>query len=76
MTKVYILFYESVLPTFTRLNILLRREDPNIFLIADVIQAFLKKLFSKFVILEAIRVRDDVTKVDFKIPQITLVTMQ
>lgn len=28
MTEVYLLFYEAVMPTFTRLNLLLQREDP------------------------------------------------
>lgn len=48
MTEVYFLFYESVLPTFTHTNLLLQREDPNIYLVADAIRTFLKKLLSKF----------------------------
>lgn len=37
MTEVFLLFYESVLPTFTRVNLLLQQEDPNIYLVADAI---------------------------------------
>ena len=64
----YLLFYQSVLPTFTPVNLLLQREDPNIYLVTDSIQAFLKKLLSKFVTLQAIKAEDDVTKVDFLNP--------
>ena len=68
LTEVYLLFYQSVLPTFTQVNLLLQREDPNIYLVADSIRVFLKKLLSKFVTLQAIRAEDDVTKVDFENP--------
>ena len=37
MTEVYLLFYQSVLPTFMHTNLLLQREDPSIFLVADTI---------------------------------------
>ena len=68
MTVVYLLFYESVLPTFTHVN-LLQREDPNIYLVASAIRSFLKKLLSKFVTLQAIRAeQDDTTKVSFQNP--------
>ncbi len=66
MTEVYLLFYESVLPTFTRINLLLQREDPNIYLVADAIRAFMKKLLSKFVTLRAIKKEEDITKVEFE----------
>lgn len=36
-----VLFYQSVLPTFTQLSLLLQQEDPNIYLVADEIRAFL-----------------------------------
>ena len=68
LTEVYLLFYQSVLPTFTQVNLLLQREDPNIYLVADAIRLFLKKLLSKFVTLQAIRAVDDVTKVNFQNP--------
>ena len=45
MTEVYLLFYQSVLPTFMHTNLLLQREDPSIFLVADTIRSFLKKTF-------------------------------
>lgn len=69
MTEVYLLFYESVLPVFTRVNLLLQREDLNIFLVADAIRAFLKKLLSKFVTLQAIREQEDITDVNFLDPK-------
>lgn len=68
MTEVYLLFYESVLPTFTHINLLLQREDPNIYLVADAIRCFFRKLLSKFVTLQAIREQSDITNVDFCSP--------
>lgn len=62
ISEVYLLFYQAVLPVFSRLNLLLQREYPTVFLIADEIRAFLKKLLGKFIKLEA---ADDVTKVDY-----------
>jgi len=32
MVEIYLLFYQAVLPIFTRINLLLQREDPNIYL--------------------------------------------
>ena len=64
MTEVYMFFYQSVLPTFTHLNLLLQREDPNIYLVADAIRTFLKKLLSKFVKLPVITTAN-VTEIDF-----------
>ena len=65
MTEIYLLFYQAILPTFTNLNLLLQHEDPNIFLVADSIRAFFKKLLSKFVKLQAISLVSDITEVDF-----------
>ena len=65
MTEIYMLFYESVLPTITHLNLLLQREDPNIYLVSDAIRSFLRKLLSKFIKLPVIRNCDDITEVNF-----------
>ena len=66
MTEVYLLFYESVLPTFTHINLLLLREDPNIYLVADAIRSFLRKFLSRFLTFHAIKSVDDITLVDFQ----------
>ena len=50
----YLLFYQHVLPIFTRLN-LLQREHPTIFLIPTEIRSFLKKLLIKIVTVRAIK---------------------
>ena len=68
MTEVYLLFYEALLPTFTNLNLLLQREDPNIFLVADAIHSFLKKLLAKFVTIQVIKAHTDIFAVDFQCP--------
>ena len=65
MTEIYLLFYESVLPTFTHLNLLLQREDPNIYLVADEIRAFFLKLLIKLVKLRVIKAASDITAIDF-----------
>ena len=49
-------------------NLLLQWEDPNIFLVADTIRSFLKKVFSKFTTIEAISNADDITEVDYLSP--------
>lgn len=65
MTEVYLFFYQSVLPTFTSINLLLQQEYPNIFLVAKAIRRFLKQLLSKFVTIRAIKASADITEVDF-----------
>ena len=66
MTEVYLLFYQSILPTFTQINLLLQQEFPNIFLVADGIRSFLKKIFSKFISVQAIKAVNCITKVSFE----------
>ena len=68
MTEVYLLFFESVFPIFTRIN-LLQQEDPCIHLVAWSIREFIKKLFSKFVTIQAIKASSDITKVEFQKPE-------
>lgn len=73
MSEVYLLFYQSVLPVFTRLNLLLQREYPTIFLVADEIRSFLKKLLSQFVKLWAIKDAEAITEVEFNCADIQLI---
>ena len=62
MTEVYLLFYLSV---FTQLNHLLQRENPNIYLVADEIRAFLQKLLNKFARVKVLKAASDITAIDF-----------
>ena len=48
MKEIYLLFFQSVLPTFKRFNLFLQHEEPSIFLVADGIQSFLKSLLGRF----------------------------
>ena len=66
MTEVYLLFYEVVLPTFTCLNLLMQREDPSIFLVADEMRSFIRKILAKFVTIQAIKSKNDVTAVPYE----------
>ena len=49
ITEIYLLFYQSVIPVFTRLNQLLQHGDPLIYLLYSQMRAFLKNLISRFV---------------------------
>ena len=64
MTEVYLLFYQATLQLFVNFNKLLQREDP-IILIAGQMTTFLKKLFSKFVTIQAIRGASDITSINY-----------
>ena len=68
MTEIYLLFFQSVLPTFNRFNLFLQREEPSIFLVADGIQSFLKSLLGRFLTIESILSSDNVENVDFMNP--------
>ena len=68
MTEIYLLFFQSVLPTFNRLNLLLQREKPSIFLVADGIQSFLKTLLGRFLTIESIVSADNIENIDFMNP--------
>ena len=61
ITEVYLLFYQSVLPMFTHLNLFFQREDPNIYLIMTSIRRFLQKLLSKFLRVQVIKDATDIT---------------
>ena len=64
MTEIYLLFFQSVIPLFTKLNLLLQREAPAIYLLDSEIKAFLKSLFSRFVDpQEIVAVGSDVSKI-------------
>ena len=65
LTEAYLLFFQSVLSCFTSLNLLLQREYPNIFLVADAIRSFLRTTFSKFLTIQAIKSNNDITLVNF-----------
>ena len=66
MAEVYLLFYESILPTFTNINLLFQREDPRLYLVSDAIRSFLRKLLSKFLTIESIRSADVITTVEYE----------
>lgn len=66
MAEVYLLLYESILPTFTNINLLFQREDPSLYLVSDAIRSFLRKLLSKFLTIESIRSADDITTVEYE----------
>ena len=65
MTEVYLLFYLSALQLFVNFNKFLQREDPIIPVISVQMTTFVKKLFGKFVTIQAIRDAANVTLVNF-----------
>ena len=69
MTEIYLLFLQSVIPLFTKLNLLLQRQEPVIYLLDSSMKAFLKSLFSRFVDpQEIVAVGPDIIKTDFSRP--------
>lgn len=48
-TEVYLLFYQSVLPIFNSLNVLLQNQSPQIHKISDEINSFLETLVGRFI---------------------------
>jgi hypothetical protein len=69
MTEVYLLFFQATLPLFNRLNLLLQRSDPSIHLIFSQIRAFLKTLLCKFVLPTIVSTADDITAVEYTLPE-------
>ena len=68
MTEIYLLFFQSVIPTFTRFNQLLQREDPSIYLLHSQIRAFVKNIICRFIIpQEIVKAKGDATKVNCSI---------
>lgn len=68
MTEVYLVFYRSVFPLFTRFNKLLQREDPAIYLLYSQMRIFLKNLIRFIkpqIITEAL---EDLRIVDYQDP--------
>ena len=60
MTELYLMFFQTALPTFTNFNKFLQTEEPLIQCLHDEMQKFMNKLASKFVKPEIIRkLKDD-----------------
>ena len=69
----YPLFYQSVIPLFTRLNKLLQGGNPVIFLVHPKMIAFLKNLISRFVKLHHIfDASDDIKTIKYNDPSCQL----
>lgn len=67
LTEVYLLFHQSLLPTFTHVNMFLQKEEPLIHALQPQLISLLKKILGKFlkpsVIAESI---DSLTSIDYK----------
>ena len=66
MTEIYLLFFQSVLPTFTHFNMFLQREDPCIHLVYGQCVSLLQKLLGKFVKIRAMKAASHPTEVDYQ----------
>ena len=49
MIELYLCVYQGVLPVFTKFNLLLQCQDPQIHILYDEMTQFIKRLFGKFV---------------------------
>lgn len=65
MTEVYLLFYQSVMPVFTRINLLLQRNSPCIHFLRESMEKILRKLLGRFVTVSALDTGSTVVDVDF-----------
>ena len=59
------MFYQSTLPIFTKINLLLQRDSPCIHILRDVMESLLTKLLGRFVTVAAMDEVDSVTDVSF-----------
>ena len=69
MTEVYLLFYNAIMPSLTATNRLLQREDPCIYLIHEKLNSFMRQFMAKFIVLDAIKSAEELTKVDTTRPK-------
>ena len=65
LSKLFLMFYSDVLPTFTHFNQFLQQDDPCIHLLKDQREWFLQKLFGRFVKVSIIKAVEKVPDVDF-----------
>lgn len=66
ISEVYLMFYQSVLPVFVNFNKLLQHEEPLIYMLAEEMESFLKKLLGKFVSIAAIKQASSIVRVEYK----------
>ena len=64
MTEVFLLFYQSVMPVFTIVN-LLQRNSPCIYFLREAIDEMFKTLLGRFVTLSAMDTTNNVVNVNF-----------
>ena len=74
MTEVYFLFYQSVMPVFTRINLLRQRNSPCIHFLCEAMEKMLRKLLGRFLTVSALDTRSTVVDVDFVSKQTSSVT--
>ena len=66
MTEVCLKFHQSVIPTFTRFNLTLQREEPSICRLEEEITNFLKRPCSKFLSLDELRINSNLLNSDIQ----------
>ena len=71
MTKVYPLFYNPILPTFTEPNKLFQGEDLCIFLLYDYLHQFWRNLIGRFVNIHEIKFALTLKNVNLEIQSMT-----
>ena len=59
------MFFQAVIPTFTTVNEFLQGGEPDIHLLLDQVESFLKKLAGKFICIDAIVAANKVWEIDF-----------
>ena len=65
MTEAYLLFYQSVMPVFMKINLLLQRNSPCIHFLHGAMEKMLRTLLGRFVTVSAMDSTNTVVDVDF-----------
>ena len=70
MTKVYLLFYQAILPVFTSVNLMLQRTALMIYLVRGFLFSLVKNTMGKFNTPELLTVSDEeLVQIDFSNPE-------
>ena len=61
MTEVHLYFYQSILQMFITFNLYLQRHDPQIPILHDKIDNFMREMAGKFVEIDAVYEADEIS---------------
>ena len=72
MTQIYLLFFQATIPLFTKLNLLLQRTEPILFILYEQFRYFLKNLLSRYISCVYLAEQNDLRNTEYQIPETQL----